>query len=104
MQWYFRATLIEVEDYLKAAWKALLSKYFAGELSEDEFQAYVRNLTAPLTFTDPATGETVTFPQDYAISIGEKFLGDAAYRDALISEWKRAAVEKYTKIIEALGG
>jgi len=104
MQWYFRAALVEVNDYLKAAWRALLSKYFSGAISREQFEAYVANLTAPLTFTDPATGKVVVFTQDYAISICDKFQSDASYRDALIAAWKKAAVERYTKLLDQLKG
>ncbi|MEM4501075.1 MAG: ABC transporter substrate-binding protein, partial [Thermofilaceae archaeon] len=104
MQWYFRSTLVDVNDYLKAAWKALLSKYFAGTITDEQFKAYVDRLTALLDFTDPDTQQTVTFTQEYAISIGERFMGDASFRDTLITTWKRAAVSKYTSILQELGG
>lgn len=104
MQWYFRATLVEVKDYLRATWKALLASYFSGRLSESEYRKYVDVLTAPLSFTDPSTSEQVTFTQDYAISVCEKFQSDAAFRDALITEWKRAAINRYSAILKALGG
>jgi ABC-type Fe3+ transport system substrate-binding protein len=104
MQWYFRAALVEVNDYLKATWKALLSRYFSGAISREQFEAYVANLTAPLTFTDPATGKQATLTMDYAISISDKFQSDASYRDSLIAAWKQAAVERYTKLLNQLKG
>jgi len=104
MQWYFRAVLVELNDHLKAVWRELLSKYFAGAMSREQFEAYVANLTAPLTFVDPATGEYATLTQDYAISISEKFQSDASYRDALIAAWKRAAAERYARLLEQLKG
>ena len=104
MQWYFRATLVEVNDYLKTAWKALLAKYFSGAISSEEFNKYVEELTAPLNFTDPSTGEEVTFTEDYAISICQKFVSDASFRDALITAWKKAAIGKYERMLEELGG
>ncbi|MEM0226709.1 MAG: ABC transporter substrate-binding protein [Thermofilaceae archaeon] len=104
MQWYFRSTLVDVNDYLKAVWKALLSRYFAGTITDEQFKAYVDRLTALLNFTDPDTQQTVTFTQEYAISIGERFVRDASFRDTLIMTWKRAAVSKYTSILQELGG
>lgn len=104
MQWYFRATLIEVEDYLKKAWTMILTKYFNGELSDSELQEYMDKLGALLEFTDPATGEKVVFTQDYAIKINEKFLSDPSYRSALIEAWRKAAIAKYEEIIKELGG
>jgi len=104
MQWYFRAALIEVNDYLKAVWKELLSKLFSGAISKEQFEAYVANLTAPLTFIDPATGKQAAFTMDYAISISGKFQSDASYRDSLVSAWKKAAVERYTRMLNQLKG
>jgi len=104
MQWYFRAALIEVNDYLKAVWKELLSKYLSGAVSREQLEAYIANLTAPLQFTDPATGKQAILTMDYAISISEKFQNDASYRDSLIAAWKRAAVERYTKLLNELKG
>ncbi|MEM2216873.1 MAG: hypothetical protein QW731_00665, partial [Thermofilaceae archaeon] len=104
MQWYFRATLVEVKDYLRAVWKALLANYFSGKLSESEYQKYVDAITAPLNFTDPLTSENVTFTQDYAISICEKFQSDAAFKDVLITMWKRAAIDRYSTVLKSLGG
>jgi len=104
MQWYFRSTLVDVNDHLKAAWKALLSRYFKGAIPRERFEAYVANLTSLLTFVDPATQKKVTFTEDYAISIAPKFAEDAAYRDALITAWKQAAVAKYDGLLRELGG
>lgn len=104
MQWYFRATLVDVNDHLKAAWKALLTRYFAGALSREQFEAYVGRLTALLNFTDPDTQQVVTFTQEYAISISDRFQRDATFRDTLITVWKRAAVSKYASILRELGG
>lgn len=104
MQWYFRATLVEVNDYLKEAWKTLLVKYFTGAITREEFGEYVKLLTAPLNFTDPATNEEVVFTESYAISICPKFISDPSFRDALITAWKKAAISKYENILKELGG
>jgi len=104
MQWYFKATLIDLNDHLKDAWKAILSKYFAGELSDEELEEYMKKLGALIEFEDPETGEKVLFTQDYAIKIRDKFISDPAFRDALLSAWKRAALEKYKQIVEELSG
>lgn len=104
MQWYFRATLIEVNDVLKEAWKALLQKYFAGQISEEDFEKYARELGAPLKFKDPETGKVVEFTQKYAIKIQPKFDKDPTFRDKLISAWKSAAVEKYKAVLKAITG
>ncbi|MCD6369002.1 MAG: ABC transporter substrate-binding protein [Thermoproteales archaeon] len=104
MRWYFRATLIDVNDALKEAWKAILTKYFAGELSPAEFENLVNRLAAPLTFKDPETDKTVVFTLEYAINIQPKFEKDASYRDSLISAWKSAALEKYKSVLQSVSG
>lgn len=104
MQWYFKSTLVDVNDYLKKAWIAILTKYFRGELSDEEFKKLARQLGQVLEFVDPSTGEKVKFTEKYAISIQQKFLTDAAFRDAVTSAWKKAAIEKYESIAEAVGG
>ncbi len=104
MQQYFRATIVEVDDYLKAAWKAILNKYFSGELSDDQLKQYVEKLGAPLTFKDPETGETVKFTEDYAIKINQRLISDPAFRSVIIDAWRKAAIERYNSIVSELGG
>jgi len=102
MQYYFKATLVDVNDRLKEVWIAILSKYFAGEISEDELEYFINKLGDTLTFVDPETRETVKFTQEYAISINEKITKDAAFRDEMTHIWKNAAIEKYDAILEEL--
>jgi len=52
MQWYFKATLVEVNDRLKEAWIKLLSLYFKGKIDESKFNEYVNILGAPLKFIE----------------------------------------------------
>ncbi len=104
MQQYFRATIVEVDDYLKAAWKAILNKYFNGELSDDQLKQYMEKLGAPLTFKDPETGKTVKFTEDYAIKINQRLISDPSFRSAMIDAWRKAAIERYNSIVNELGG
>ncbi len=104
MQQYFRATIVEVDDYLKAAWKAILNKYFNGELSDDQLKQYMEKMGAPLTFKDPETGETVKFTEDYAIKINQRLISDPAFRSAIIDAWRKAAIDRYNSIVSELGG
>ena len=104
MQWYFKATLIDINDYLKDAWKAILTKYFEGKIGDKELEEYIAKLGALIEFEDPGTGEKVLFTEKYAISIRDKFISDPAFKDALLSAWKRAALEKYQQIVKELSG
>ncbi|RLE62477.1 MAG: ABC transporter substrate-binding protein, partial [Thermoprotei archaeon] len=102
MQWYFKATLVEVNDRLKEVWTKLLSLYFKGKIGESKFNEYVSILCAPLKFTDPLTRKEVEFTEEYAISICEKFEKDPTFKDKLISTWKKEAIEKYTYVLKQL--
>ena len=102
MQWYFKATLVEVNDRLKEAWIKLLSLYLKGRIDESKFNEYVNILGAPLKFIDPLSGKEVEFTEEYAISICEKFETDPTFKDKLISTWKKKAIEKYTYILQQL--
>ncbi len=104
MQQYFRATIVEVDNYLKAAWKAILNKYFNGKLSDDQLKQYMEKLGAPLTFKDPETGKTVKFTEDYAIKINQRLISDPSFRSAMIDAWRKAAIERYNSIVKELGG
>ena len=102
MQYYFKASLVDVNDKLKEVWTTLLSKYFAGEIDEETFKYILGKLGETLTFKDPETGKEVKFTQEYAISINKRISKDAAYRDKMISIWKNAAIEKYEEILKEL--
>ena len=106
LMWFFHATNVRAEQALKEAWMALTKKYLNGEISEEEFNRLVDELTNPLklVFKDPDTGEEVTFTQEYAQKVNEKIMKDPAYRDSLVRAWREGAENRYRKVLEELGG
>jgi len=103
MQYYFKATIIDTHDLLVSAWTKLLAAYFNGLLSEEDFQRLVREMTKPLEFTDPTTGQRVTWTQDVAIRLNSEYLkGNTGILSDLMKEWRKAAEERYTRVIQSL--
>lgn len=102
MQWYFKATLIDLNKELKEVWKELLTLYFEGKLSEEEFRKYADAIGSLLKFTDPETGKEVLFTEEYATSISDKFYKDPTFRDRLLRAWRDAARAKYESILNEL--
>jgi len=99
MQNYFRAVLVELNDRLKEVWKKLLELFFAGKISKEEFNKFVKMLGEPLEFVDPFTGKKVKFTEEYAIKINAQVAKNIeAYRKA----WSQAAIERFNKILEML--
>ncbi len=94
MQYFFRATLIDAQAELKQAWKAVVQ---LRETDPDRYNQLVQMLTALLEFTDPETGETVRFTEEYAMSINDK-LRDPEFLDTITQIWRQAAVNKYLEV------
>ncbi len=104
MQLYFKATLVDLDSLLKEVWKTLLSKYFAGEIGEEEFQEYLARLAEPLTYEDPVTGEMARFTQEDAIRVTQLIREDPRLKDAYIAAWREAAAARYEEILAELRG
>jgi ABC-type Fe3+ transport system substrate-binding protein len=104
MQLYFNATLVQLNSLLKEVWKALLEKYFAGEISEEEFKAYMKRLGSPLEYVDPVTGEVRVFTLEDAQRVTKLVREDPRLRDAYIAAWREAAAERYEALLAELGG
>ena len=102
MQWYFKATLVDLNKELKETWKELLTLYFEGKITEDKFKKYADALGSLLKFTDPETGKEVLFTKEYATSISDKFFKDPTFKDKLIRAWRDAARAKYKRILNEL--
>jgi len=107
MQWYFKETLIELNKELKQVWKKLLTLYFEGKVSDEQFKQYGDRLGSLLEFTGPQTGKKVLFSKEYAMSICDKFAKDPVFMDKLKRAWRDAARAKYSAILselKAVGG
>ncbi|MEO2152022.1 MAG: ABC transporter substrate-binding protein, partial [Thermococcus sp.] len=69
LQYYFKATLIDVNGPLHQAWMAIVKAYRDGKITEEQFNQLKDELTAPIEFKDPETGKIVTFTEEYAAKI-----------------------------------
>jgi ABC-type Fe3+ transport system substrate-binding protein len=105
MMWYYHATIVRPQLKLVDAWMQLTIAKEEGRITQQQFADFVNRLTNPtlLTFIDPATGQTETFTQEYAISLNEKIGTDATFRTEMVSEWQSAAEARYDSIVQELG-
>lgn len=104
--YYFEAAIADPDcnAKLKEIWRILLEKISRNEINEQEFENYIKKISAPLTIIDPITGKLVLFTINYAKSINENIMKDPALRDKFIINVKSAAIERYDKILEELRG
>ncbi|WP_297536683.1 ABC transporter substrate-binding protein [Thermococcus sp.] len=102
LQYYFKATLIDVNGPLHEAWMEIVNAYKSGKITEQQFQQLEDELTAPIQFKDPLTGKMVTFTEQYAAEINDKIATDAAFQSQIMQEWRQAAQAKYNKVMEDL--
>ena len=97
---YFKYTLVTPETQLKDAWYELATAKLDGDLTSAEFKTLVDELSNPLLFefTDPDTGESVTFTEEYAISINQKLMEDQEFKQTLVDIWYETAVSRYNSV------
>lgn len=105
MQQFFKATLVDVHSKLQEAWMALVEAYLNGAISEEKFQELKKKLTEPIEFTDPTTGDKVTWSAEVAARLNKEFFaGNTSILDTLMKEWREAASAKYQSVLDELGG
>jgi len=94
---FFKYTLVTPETKLKDAWYELATAKLDGDITSAEFKTLVDDLTNPLLFefTDPDTGESVTFTEEYAISINSKLMSDPEFKQNMVDTWMAAAETRY---------
>ncbi|GAB6135242.1 ABC transporter substrate-binding protein [Thermococcus prieurii] len=102
LQYYFKATLIDVNGPLHQTWMAIVNAYKSGKITQQQFEKLKEELTAPIQFKDPLTGKMVTFTEEYAAKINNKIATDAGFQSQLMQEWRNAAQAKYNKVMEDL--
>ena len=102
LQYYFKATLIDVNGPLHQTWMAIVNAYKSGKITKEQFEQLKDELTAPIEFKDPETGKMVTFTEQYAAKINNRIATDAAFQGQLMQEWRNAAQAKYNKVMEDL--
>ncbi len=100
MMYYFHATLVRPQLMLTAAWEDLTLAKFDGDITQAQFKELVNQLSDPLLFefTDPATGQTVTFTEEFAISINERLRTDPEYKQDILDAWIEAAEARYDSV------
>jgi len=104
MRYYFDAVLYKQHNLLQNVWATLLSKYFNGEIDDATLQYYIRELGKPLTYTDPVTGETVTFTMEDAIRVTKLMREDRNLVSSYQTAWSQAAYDRYNQLLEELSG
>lgn len=95
---YFKATLVDANADLHRVWIELVNAKKEGKITDEQFNQLVEQLTAPVKFKDPETGQEVTFTEEYAAKINDKLLQDADFRDQMMTIWKEAARQKYLAV------
>jgi hypothetical protein len=85
---------------LIAAWEDLTLAKFDGDITQAQFKELVNQLSDPLLFefTDPATDQTVTFTEEFAISINERLRTDPEYKTEMVDAWIEAAEARYDSV------
>ncbi len=101
LQEYFKATLVDENGPLHNAWMAIVTAYENKKITKKQFLQLENELTAPIEFKDPATGKMVTFTEQYAKSINNKFK-NATFLNEIMNEWRQAALNKYNKVLSDL--
>ncbi len=102
MRYYFKAVLVDLNSELKQVWRTLLTKYFNKEITEDQFRKYLNEIGSPLTYVDPLTGEKVTFTMEDAIRVTSEIAKDPKVIDHYMLAWKKAASDRYQKVLSEL--
>jgi len=104
MMFFFKGTLVEAQGDLIDTWIELVDAEDAGDITHKEFLALVEDLGNPLNieFTDPETGNTVTFTESYAISINSRIMTDADFKSTLKDAWRAAAIVRYQSVLDDL--
>ena len=100
MMYYFKYTLVTPELQLKDAWYELATAKLDGDITSAEFNTLVDDLSNPLLFefTDPDTGESVTFTEEYAISINQKLMYNPEFKQTIVDIWYETAVDRYNSV------
>jgi hypothetical protein len=71
-----------------------------GDITQAQFKELVNQLSDPLLFefTDPATDQTVTFTEEFAISINERLRTDPEYKTEMVTAWIETAEARYDSV------
>jgi ABC-type Fe3+ transport system substrate-binding protein len=95
MRIYFDAVFGDLHDELVSTWTKMVNAHNAGKLGQAEFDKLAFELGKPLSWRSGSS--TMTFSQDYAISINES-LKDSATASQFAQLWRNAARDRYQAI------
>lgn len=93
---YFDAAFVDSHYDLVLCWQKLTEAYAQGKLSKAKFEELSFELGKPLSWKEG--GATVTFTQNYAISINEK-TKDPATASEYAKIWRMSAADRYRYIL-----
>ncbi|MCW3992152.1 MAG: extracellular solute-binding protein [Candidatus Bathyarchaeota archaeon] len=101
MMFFFRSTLVRAQGKLVDAWIDITRAKADGDITQAQFVDLVDQLSNPLIFefTDPDTGETETFTQEYAQSVAELMMADITFKTNLEDEWLEKAEARYDSVM-----
>ena len=104
MMFFYKGSIVEAQLQLIDTWIELVDAEDAGDITHKEFLVLAESLGNPLNleFTDPETGNTVTFTESYAQSINARITTDADFKSTLRDAWKAAAVVRYQGVLDDL--
>ncbi|MEM4891948.1 MAG: ABC transporter substrate-binding protein [Pyrobaculum sp.] len=97
VMYYFDAAVTDNIDILQRVWTKIVRAYAEGRISRDAAEALARELTEPVSYTDPETGQVVKLTLEQAVKINDK-LRDSGYRDRVYAAWREAARRKYLEV------
>ncbi len=104
MMFFYKGSIVEAQLQLIDTWIELVDAEGAGDITHKEFLALAESLGSPLNieFTDPETGNTVTFTESYAQSINARITTDADFKSTLKDAWRAAAIVRYQGVLDDL--
>jgi ABC-type Fe3+ transport system substrate-binding protein len=104
MMFFYKGSIVDAQLQLIDTWIELVDAEGAGDITHKEFLVLAESLGSPLNieFTDPETGNTVTFTETYAQSINARITTDADFKSTLKDAWKAAAVVRYQGVLDDL--
>jgi ABC-type glycerol-3-phosphate transport system substrate-binding protein len=104
MMFFFKGTLVEAQQDLITAWLSIVDAESFGDITHSEFLEMANLLGDPLAieFTDPESGNTVTFTESYAQSINDRITTDAEFKETMKNAWREAAIARYESVLDML--
>jgi len=104
MMFFYKGSIVDAQLKLIDTWLELVDAEDAGDITHKEFLELAESLGNPLNmeFTDPETGNTVTFTESYAQSINARITTDADFKSTLKDAWKAAAIVRYQGVLDDL--